>query len=123
MEINEITRLILEAAYKVHSELGPGLLESSYQACLAYEIRKRGLHVETEVALPLVYEEIKLECGYRIDMLVENKVIIELKVVEALNDVHLAQILTYLKFSHINTGLLINFNVKSLKAGIRRVVR
>jgi len=123
MEINEITRLILEAAYKVHSALGPGLLESSYQACLAYEIRKRGLFVETEIALPLVYEEIRLECGYRIDMLVESKVIIELKVVEALNDVHLAQILTYLKFSNNHTGLLINFNVKSLKDGIRRVVR
>jgi len=123
MEINEITRLILEAAYKVHSALGPGLLESSYQACLAYEIRKRGLFVETEIALPLVYEGIRLECGYRIDMLVESKVIIELKVVEALNDVHLAQILTYLKFSNNHTGLLINFNVKSLKDGIRRVVR
>jgi GxxExxY protein len=123
MEVNKITGLILEAAYKVHSELGPGLLESSYQACLAYEIRKRGLHVDTEVPLPLVYEEIRLECGYRIDMLVENTVIIELKVVEALNDVHLAQILTYLKFSNKRIGLLINYNVKSLKDGIKRVVR
>ena len=122
MEINEITRLILEAAYKVHSALGPGLLESSYQACLVYEIRKRGLHVETEVALPLVYEEIKLDCGYRIDILVERQVVIELKVVEALNDVHLAQILTYVKFANKRIGLLINFNVKSLKDGIRRVV-
>jgi len=98
-------------------------LESSYQACLEYEIRKRGLHVDTEVPLPLVYEEIRLECGYRIDMLVENTVIIELKVVEALNDVHLAQILTYLKFSNKRIGLLINYNVKSLKDGIKRVVR
>lgn len=122
MEINEITRLILEAAYKVHSALGPGLLESSYQACLVYEIRQRGLHVETEVALPLVYEEIKLDCGYRIDILVEKQVVIELKVVEALNDVHLAQILTYVKFANKKIGLLINFNVKSLKDGIRRVV-
>jgi GxxExxY protein len=122
MEINEITRLILEAAYKVHSALGPGLLESSYQACLVYEIRKRGLHVETEVALPLVYEEIKLDCGYRIDILVERQVVIELKVVEALNDVHLAQILTYVKFANKRIGLLINFNVKSLKDGIRRVI-
>ena len=122
MEINEITRLILEATYKVHSALGPGLLESSYQACLVYEIRKRGLHVETEVALPLVYEEIKLDCGYRIDILVERQVVIELKVVEALNDVHLAQILTYVKFANKRIGLLINFNVKSLKDGIRRVV-
>lgn len=122
MDVNEVTGLILKAAYKVHSALGPGLLESSYQACLAYEIRKLGLEVKTEVALPLVYEEIKLDCGYRIDMLVENKVIVELKVVEALNDVHLAQILTYLKFSGKHVGLLINFNVKSLKNGIRRVV-
>jgi GxxExxY protein len=122
MEINEITRLILEAAYKVHSALGPGLLESSYQACLVYEIRQRGLHVETEVALPLVYEEIKLDCGYRIDILVERQVVIELKVVEVLNDVHLAQILTYVKFANKRIGLLINFNVKSLKDGIRRVV-
>jgi GxxExxY protein len=122
MDTTEITRLILEAAYKVHSALGPGLLESSYQACLAFEIRKKGMHVETEVALPLVYEDIKLDCGYRIDMLIENCVIIELKVVDALNDVHLAQVLTYLKFSHKKVGLLINFNVKSLKDGIRRVV-
>ena len=122
MEINEITRLIIDAAYKVHTALGPGLLESSYQACLAYEIRKRGLHVETEVSLPLVYEEIRLECGYRIDLLVEKQVIVELKVVEALHDVHLAQILTYLKFSNNKVGLLFNFNVKSLKEGIRRVV-
>lgn len=84
MEINEITRLILEAAYKLHSALGSGLLKSSYQACLAYEIRKRGLYVESEVELPLVYEEIKLDCGYRIVMMIDNKVIVELKVVEAL---------------------------------------
>ena len=122
MEINQITHEILEAAYKVHSALGPGLLESSYQACLVYEIRQRGLHVETEVALPLVYEEIKLDCGYRIDILVERQVVIELKVVEALNDVHLAQILTYVKFANKKIGLLINFNVKSLKDGIRRIV-
>lgn len=122
MDVNEVTGLILKAAYKVHSALGPGLLESSYQACLAYEIRKVGIEVKTEITLPLIYEDIKLDCGYRIDMLVENKVIIELKVVEALNDVHLAQILTYLKFSSKHVGLLINFNVKSLKHGIRRVV-
>ena len=122
MEINQITHEIIDSAYKVHSALGPGLLESSYQACLVYEIRQRGLHVETEVALPLVYEEIKLDCGYRIDILVERQVVIELKVVEALNDVHLAQILTYVKFANKRIGLLINFNVKSLKDGIRRVV-
>ena len=122
METNQITHEIMDSAYKVHTALGPGLLESAYRACLAYELRKKGLKVEEEKALPLVYEEVKLDCGYRIDMLVENEVIIELKTVEALNDVHLAQILTYLRFSHKHIGLLINFNVKSLKYGIRRVV-
>ena len=122
MEINEITRLILESAYKVNSALGPRLVESSYQTCLAYEICKRGLHVATEIVLPLAHEEIKLDSGYRIDMMIENNMIIKLKVVEALNDFHLAQILTYLKFSNKSTGLLLNFNVKSFKDGIRRVV-
>ena len=122
METNQLTHEILDSAYKVHTALGPGLLESAYRSCLAYEIRKKGFTVVEEKALPLVYEEVKLDCGYRIDMLVEDKVIVELKTVEALNDVHLAQILTYLKFSQKHIGLLINFNVKSLKDGIKRVV-
>ena len=100
MEVNEITGKILNAAYKVHSALGPGLLESSYQACLKYELQKEELFVETEKPLPLVYEEVKLDCGYRIDMLVENQVIVELKTVEEFTDVHIAQILTYLKLSN-----------------------
>ncbi len=122
MHENEISKEILNAAFKVHTALGPGLLESAYQECLFYELKKRGLQVEKEKPLPLIYEEVKLEIGYRVDLLVENKVIIELKSVENLNDVHLAQILTYLKLSDCKLGLLMNFNVKSLKLGIKRVV-
>ena len=122
MELDQITHEILDSAYKVHSKLGPGLLESAYQACLAYELKKKGLKVEVEKPLPLVYEEIKLECGYRIDILVENQVVIELKTVEAFTDVHTAQVLTYLKFSGNKVGLLINFYTKSLKNGIKRLI-
>ena len=121
MDRDQITHEILDSAYKVHSKLGPGLLESAYRACLAYELRKKGLKVEEEKALPLIYEEIKLDCGYRIDMLVENEVIVELKTVNELNNVHLAQVLTYLRFSEKHVGLLLNFYVKSLKDGIKRV--
>lgn len=121
MEINRITHEILDSAYKIHSALGPGLLESAYRSCLGYELRKKGLKVNEEMPLPLIYEEVKLECGYRIDLLVENEVIVELKTVSELNDIHLAQILTYLRFSEQKVGLLINFNVKSLKNGIKRV--
>lgn len=122
MEVNKITGKILTAAYKVHTALGPGLLESSYQACLKYELVKTGLHVEVEKPLPLIYEEVKLECGYRLDMLVENQVIVELKTVECFTDVHIAQILTYLKLSNKKIGLLLNFNTKSLKNGIKRII-
>ena len=122
MEINDITGKILSAAYKVHSALGPGLLESSYQACLKYELHKEGLKVETEKPLPLIYEEVKLECGYRLDMLIENQVIVELKTVESFTDVHIAQVLTYLKLSNKKIGLLLNFNTKSLKNGIKRII-
>ncbi len=122
MLINTITHEILDSAYKVHSALGPGLLESSYQACLVYELKKKGLKVEVEKPLPLVYEEIKLECGYRIDILVEDKVVIELKTVDAFTDVHTAQVLTYLKLSGSKVGLLINFHTKSLKNGIKRLI-
>jgi GxxExxY protein len=122
MEVNQITHEIIDSAYKVHSALGSGLLESAYQACLVYELKKKGLHVEVEKPLPIVYEEVKLEYGYRIDMLVENEVIVELKTVEFLNEVHLAQVLTYLRFAEKHVGLLLNFNVKSLKEGIKRVV-
>ena len=122
MTENEISKVIFDSALKVHKNLGPGLLESAYEECLFYELQKRGLNVVKQKPLPLVYEEVKLEIGYRLDLLVENKVIIEVKAVEALNDVHLAQILTYLKLSECKLGLLINFNVALIKNGIRRVV-
>lgn len=121
MERDQITHEIIDSAYKVHTKLGPGLLESAYRTCLAYELRKKGLKVEEEKPLPIIYEEIKLECGYRLDLLVENEVIVELKTVNAFNDVHLAQLLTYLRFSGKHIGLLLNFYVKSLKNGIKRV--
>lgn len=119
---NEISKIVLDSAIKVHRALGPGLLESAYKECLAYELRKRGLFVEVEKPLPLVYEEVHLEIGYRVDILVNRKVIIETKAVEALNDVYLAQTLTYIKLSDIRLGLLINFNVALLKDGFKRVV-
>ena len=122
MTENEISKIILDCAFRVHTRLGPGLLESSYRACLAYELRKEGLLVEEEKPLPLIYDEIKLDCGYRIDILVNSKVIIELKTVEAFNEVHQAQILTYLRLLEKKLGLLINFNVKSLKNGIKRFI-
>jgi len=121
MSENEISNKIIGAAIKVHNALGPGLLESAYQECLYYFLVKEGLKVEKEKPMPLVFEEVKLDCGYRIDLLVENKVVIEIKSVEGLNDVHLAQTLTYLKLGNIKLGLLINFNVALLKQGIKRV--
>lgn len=122
MNENEISKIVFDCALKVHKSLGPGLLESAYEECLFYELKKSGLNVEKQKALPLVYEEVKLEIGYRIDLIVENKVILEIKAVEALNDVHLAQVLTYLKLSNCKLGMLINFNVTLIKNGIRRVV-
>jgi len=122
MEINELTEQILKCAYKVHSALGPGLLESAYQECLFYELNKSGLFVEKEKILPLVYEEVKLDAGYRIDLLVENKIVLEIKAVEFIQEVHIAQVLTYLKLSKCKIGLLMNFNVPSLKNGIKRLV-
>jgi GxxExxY protein len=122
MEINEITHEIMDSSYKVHSALGPGLLESAYKACLAYELRKKGLFVEEEKPVPVVYEEVKLDCGYRMDLLVEDLVTVELKTVDAFNEVHFAQVLTHLRFGNKKVGLLINSNVKSLKDGIRRFI-
>ncbi|WP_343330208.1 GxxExxY protein [Polaribacter staleyi] len=122
MTENEISKIIVDCALKVHRALGPGLLESSYEECLFYELGKRNLKVEKQKALPLVYEEVKLNVGYRIDLIVEDKVIVELKSVESINDVHLAQVLTYLKLSECKLGLLINFNVALIKYGIKRVV-
>ena len=122
MTENEISSTVIRCAIDVHKALGPGLLESAYQECLFYKLRKEGLWVEKEKPMPLIYEEVKLDCGYRIDLLVENKVVIELKSVEALNDVHMAQTLTYMKLGDYKLGLLLNFNVNLLKHGIKRVV-
>lgn len=122
MDENQIGRIIVNCAYKVHIELGPGLLESTYEECLRYELPGTGLNVEQQRTLPVVYKNVKLDYGYKIDLLIGNKVVVELKAVEALNDVHLAQILTYLKLSDSKLGFLINFNVKYIKNGIRRVV-
>ncbi|NBC05079.1 MAG: GxxExxY protein [Bacteroidetes bacterium] len=122
MTENDISKFVVDSALKVHRNLGPGLLESTYQACLHYELKKKDIFVESEVGLPVIYEEVKLECGYRIDLWLERKVIIEIKSVEELNNVHMAQILTYLKLSENRLGFLINFNVSLIKNGIRRVV-
>jgi GxxExxY protein len=119
---NELANRAIGIAIEVHRALGPGLLENAYKECLYYKMDQSGLQVEKEKAIPLVYEQVKLDCGYRIDLLVENKLVIELKAVEALNDVHLAQILTYLKVGNFKLGLLINFNVTLLKHGIKRVI-
>ena len=121
-QINVITEQIIGAAIEVHRHLGPGLLESAYEACLKYELAQRGLQIEAQKGLPIVYKEIELEQGYRIDLLVENRVVVELKAVEEITDVHEAQILTYLKLSGNTIGLLLNFNVKLLKNGIRRFI-
>ena len=120
MEINQITQKIIGCAIEVHRNLGPGLLESAYEECLLYEIRNAGLSAERQVAVPVVYKDIKLDYGYRIDILVENSVVIELKTVDAIALVHEAQILTYMKFASKNLGLLINFNVALLKDGIKQ---
>ena len=120
---SDITDKIIRCAIEVHKQLGPGLLESAYEECLAYELQSIGLKVERQKPVPIVYKEIKLDYGYRIDILVENSVIIELKSVEALSIVHEAQILTYLKFAQKEVGLLINFNVSLLKNGLKKYVR
>ena len=122
MNENQIAKEVLDAALTVHKRLGPGLLESAYRSCLAYELRKRELKALEEVPLPLTYDEIELDCGYRIDLFVEDKFIVELKTVEKLNDIHMAQILTYLKQSECKLGLLINFNVTKLRNGVKRVI-
>ncbi len=119
---NKISYAIISSALDVHKQLGPGLLENAYKECLHYSLVKNGLFVEREKPMPVIFEEVKMNCGYRIDLLVEKSVVVELKSVEALNDVHLAQILTYLRLGEFKLGLLINFNVTLLKHGIRRVI-
>lgn len=122
MDENQLSRIIIGLAIEIHNSLGPGLLESSYKECLYFRLLTEGLNVEKEKPMPLIYKKVRLECGYRIDILVENRVVIEIKSVESLNEVHLAQILTYMKLGNYKLGLLINFNVAKLKEGIKRVV-
>ncbi len=119
---NEVSHDVITAAMKVHSALGPGLLESTYQACLLHELGKMGVQAEAQIGLPVVYDSVKLDVGYRIDLLVENLVIVELKSVDALAPIHEAQLLSYLKLSGKNLGLLINFNITHLREGIKRLV-
>jgi GxxExxY protein len=122
MTENELATIIVDASLEVHRELGPGLLESVYENCLAFELRQRGLNVLQQQPLPVVYKDVRMDMGFRLDLWVENKVVIEVKSVDALNDVHLTQTLTYLKLTRNKLGLLINFNVPLIKNGIRRVV-
>jgi GxxExxY protein len=122
MNKEELFKAILDSSFEVHKALGPGLLENTYKQCLAHELKERGITVEIEKELPVVYKGSKLDCGYRLDLLVENEIIVELKAVEELTDINMAQILTYLKLSHKQLGLLINFNNVYLKNGIKRVV-
>ena len=122
MTENEITEIIIGCAIKVHRSLGPGLLESAYGACLLYELSKTELIIEKEKSLPLIYESVNLDCGYRADFIINDKVIIEIKSVESLTDIHMAQVLTYLKLSECKVGLIINFNALKLTDGLKRVV-
>ncbi len=122
MTENQIAKAVFEAALKVHKALGPGLLESAYEECLYFELQKQGILVEKQKPLPLVYEDVKMEIGYRVDLLIENKFIVEIKSIDTLNDVHMAQIITYLKLSDCKLGMLINFNVSLLKNGVKRVI-
>ncbi|GAA5219927.1 GxxExxY protein [Membranihabitans marinus] len=122
MLLNDLTYKIIGCVYKTHSELGPGLLESTYTECLAYELIKSGLLVEKQKPLPIIYDNIKLEIGYRIDLLVQNQIIIELKSVDKIAPIHRAQLMTYLKLSGIKLGLLLNFNVIDMKKGINRII-
>jgi len=122
MNENEISKRIIGLGIDIHQSLGPGLLESAYKECLYYRLQREGIFVEKEKPMPLVYEKVKLECGYRIDLLVNRMVVVEIKSVETLNEVHFAQTLTYMKLGGYKLGLLINFNVSLLKDGIKRIV-
>ena len=119
---NTIAKKVIGLAIEVHKELGPGLLESAYKECMFYELQKNGLYVEKEIPMQIRYKEIELEHGYRIDLLVENKLVLEIKSIETFADVHIAQLLTYLKFGKFRLGLLLNFNVNLMKTGIKRVI-
>lgn len=122
MELNRVGDIILDGAFKVHSQLGPGLLESAYQACLLHELQSRDLVVKREVPVPIAYDGLKLDVGFRVDLLVNDKVVVELKAVDKLLPIHMAQVLTYLKLTGCRLGYLLNFNVVHLRDGIKRVV-
>ncbi len=122
MELNKITEIIIGCAIEVHKLLGPGLLESAYEECLFYELKKTGLEVQKQKPMPIVYKEVKLDYGYRMDLVVNNLVVIEVKAIEAFTEVHTAQVLTYLKLGKYKMGLLLNFNVAILKTGIKRII-
>jgi GxxExxY protein len=122
MEFDATSKVVIGCAIEVHRMVGPGLLESAYEECLVYELLRNGLNVERQKPIPVIYKDIKLDCGYRLDLLVEKCVIVELKSIESILTVHEAQILTYMRFAKVKTGLLINFNVRVLKSGLKRFV-
>jgi GxxExxY protein len=122
MTEEEIITIVMDEAYYIHKKSGPGMLENVYKTCLAYRLRRRGLHIETEVPVPVYFEEVKMECGYRVDILVEGRVVVETKSIEAIGPLQIAQVLTYLRFLRMRFGLILNFNVPLLKDGIRRVL-
>ena len=122
MTENELSSIIIGAAMEVHTSLGPGLLESAYEACLFYELQQIGLNVRRQVELPVIYKNVEIKVGYRLDIIVEDKIIVELKSVSALHDIHTAQMLTYLKLTNIGLGLIINFNETRIKYGLKRIV-
>jgi len=121
-ELNELSRQVVDAVFQVHKTLGPGLLESVYEACLCHELKKRGIAFKSQVSLPVLYDGVEIEAGFRIDVWVEDRLVVELKAVDELHDIHAAQLLTYLKLSGNRLGLLINFNVPVIKQGIKRIV-
>ncbi len=122
MSEEEIIKIILDEAFNIHKTIGPGMLENVYQTCLAYKLRQRGLYVETEKPVPVIFEDIKMECGYRADLVVERKIIVDTKNIEAIADIHIAQLLTYLRFLNLRHGLILNFKTVLLKNGIKRVL-
>lgn len=122
MTMNQLAAIVCDLSYKIHTKLGPGILESAYEACLFHDIQKLGIEVDRQKPMPLVYDNVKLDTGYRLDLILENKLVVEIKSVEGLNDLHFAQTLTYLRLSQCKLGLLINFNTTHLKSGIRRIV-
>ena len=122
MHPNDIITAILDEGFRIHKSIGPGLLESVYKTCLTYKLRQKGLNVDCEKPVPVIFEEVKMDCGFRADMIVENQVVVEIKSIESIADIHVAQTLTYLRFLNIRYGLIVNFNTVLLKAGIRRVI-